>query len=154
MDVVVAYLPRILRGFLTTLEMFGASAAVYTDRVTTASAWKCPFSTPRHGSPATNTMNSTTSGVLRSGINSVQAGQAEAARSIGFTFGQVLRLIVLPQAVRTVIPPLASVFIALAKNSAIAEAFGVLDAAYQFAFIVNREAARCGRCPSASPRAT
>lgn len=77
---------------------------------------------------------------VRSGINSVQLGQAEAARSIGFTFTQSMRLVVLPQAVRTAIPPLASVFIALTKNTAIAEAFGVLDGAYQFAFLVNRSA--------------
>jgi glutamate transport system permease protein len=77
---------------------------------------------------------------VRSGVNAVQLGQTEAARSIGFTFGQSLWLIVLPQAVRTVIPPLASIFIALAKNTAIAEAFGVLEGTYQFAFLVNRHA--------------
>lgn len=77
---------------------------------------------------------------VRAGINSVQLGQAEAARSIGFTFGQSLSLVVLPQAIRTVIPPLASIFIALAKNTAIAEAFGVLEGTYQFAFLFNRHA--------------
>jgi glutamate transport system permease protein len=64
---------------------------------------------------------------IRSGINSVGVGQAEAARSIGLTFGQSLRLIVLPQAFRTVIPPLINVFIALTKNSSIAYAFGVVE---------------------------
>lgn len=62
---------------------------------------------------------------LRSGINSVSAGQAEAARAIGLTFGQNLTLIVLPQAFRTSIPPLVSVLIAMIKNSAIAGYFGV-----------------------------
>jgi len=68
--------------------------------------------------------------VLRSGINAVQPGQAEAARAIGMTFGLTLREVVLPQAFRTVIPPLGSVFIALTKNTAISEAFGVTDATY------------------------
>ncbi|GAB7030582.1 amino acid ABC transporter permease [Streptomyces sp. NPDC021749] len=60
---------------------------------------------------------------VRSGINTVPIGQAEAARSLGMTFGQTLRMIVLPQATRTVLPPLSSIFIALTKNSAIAGAF-------------------------------
>jgi glutamate transport system permease protein len=64
---------------------------------------------------------------VRSGINAVAVGQTEAARSIGLTFGQSLRLVVLPQALRTVIPPLISVVIALAKNSSIAAAFGVVE---------------------------
>ncbi len=62
---------------------------------------------------------------VRSGINSVSAGQAEAARAIGLTFPQSLRLVVLPQALRTVVPPLGSVIIAMIKNSAIVGAFGV-----------------------------
>ncbi|MFF8314746.1 amino acid ABC transporter permease [Streptomyces lydicus] len=60
---------------------------------------------------------------VRSGINTVPMGQAEAARSLGMTFSQTLRMIVLPQATRTVLPPLSSIFIALTKNSAIAGAF-------------------------------
>jgi glutamate transport system permease protein len=64
---------------------------------------------------------------VRSGINAVGVGQAEAARSIGLTFGQSLRLVVLPQAFRTVIPPLINVVIALIKNSSIAAAFGVVE---------------------------
>jgi len=60
---------------------------------------------------------------VRSGINTVPVGQAEAARSIGLTFLQTLRLVVLPQATRTVLAPLSSIFIALTKNSAIAGAF-------------------------------
>ena len=62
---------------------------------------------------------------VRSGINSVPAGQAEAARSIGLNFSQGLRFVVLPQALRTVVPPLGSVMIAMIKNSAIVGAFGV-----------------------------
>ncbi|MCX5086462.1 amino acid ABC transporter permease [Streptomyces sp. NPDC056121] len=64
---------------------------------------------------------------VRSGISTVPLGQAEAARSIGMTFFQTLRLIILPQATRTVLPPLSSIFIALTKNSAIAGAFSVTE---------------------------
>ena len=62
---------------------------------------------------------------VRSGVNSVGVGQAEAARSIGLTFTQTLRSVILPQAFRTVIPPLINIFIALTKNSSIAGAFFV-----------------------------
>ncbi|WP_322755847.1 MULTISPECIES: amino acid ABC transporter permease [unclassified Frankia] len=74
---------------------------------------------------------------LRSGIGAVDAGQAEAARAIGLTFGQSLRLIVLPQAVRAVIPPLGSVAIAMIKNSAILGAFGVGGELYSVANTLN-----------------
>jgi glutamate transport system permease protein len=62
---------------------------------------------------------------IRAGINAVPPGQAEAARSLGLTFTQNLRSVVLPQALRTVVPPLGSVLIAMFKNSAVAGAFGV-----------------------------
>ncbi|MGQ0630256.1 MAG: amino acid ABC transporter permease [Sporichthyaceae bacterium] len=62
---------------------------------------------------------------IRSGINAVPTGQAEAARSIGLGFRQSLRFVVLPQALRSVVPPLGSVIIAMIKNSAIVGAFGV-----------------------------
>ncbi|MEE1803362.1 MULTISPECIES: amino acid ABC transporter permease [unclassified Streptomyces] len=65
--------------------------------------------------------------VLRSGINTVHKGQGEAARSLGMSFGQTLGDVVLPQAFRTVIPPIGSTLIALAKNSAIAGAFSVTE---------------------------
>jgi glutamate transport system permease protein len=64
---------------------------------------------------------------IRSGINAVPTGQAEAARAIGLTFGMSLRYVVLPQAIRSVIPPLLNVFVALTKSSAIASAFGVAE---------------------------
>ncbi|MGB9375791.1 MAG: amino acid ABC transporter permease [Jiangellales bacterium] len=64
---------------------------------------------------------------VRSGINSVSAGQAEAARAIGLTFTQTLRLVVLPQAFRTVVPPLGNVWIAMVKNSSIGAAFAVTE---------------------------
>ncbi len=68
---------------------------------------------------------------VRSGINSVNVGQAEAARAVGMTFSQTMTSIVLPQAVRSVIPPLASILIALTKNTAIAEVFGITEATYR-----------------------
>jgi glutamate transport system permease protein len=78
--------------------------------------------------------------VVRSGILTVPAGQAEAARALGMTFGQNLRLVVLPQAFRAVIPPLASVLIALVKNTAVAEAFGVAEATGVMDRLVNEHA--------------
>lgn len=66
---------------------------------------------------------------VRAGVNTVPLGQAEAARSLGLTFGQNLRLILLPQAFRAVIIPLGSVLIALTKNTTIASAIGVAEAA-------------------------
>ncbi|MPZ61619.1 MAG: ABC transporter permease subunit [Propionibacteriales bacterium] len=68
---------------------------------------------------------------LRSGVNTVDPGQAEAARAVGMTFTQTLSVIVLPQAFRAVIPPLASVYIALTKNTSVAAAFGVVEATAQ-----------------------
>ena len=62
---------------------------------------------------------------IRSGVNSVPVGQAEAARAIGLTFGQTLGVVVLPQAFRATIPPLANALVAMIKNSAIVGAFGV-----------------------------
>ncbi|MFJ9350486.1 amino acid ABC transporter permease [Streptomyces sp. NPDC101237] len=64
---------------------------------------------------------------LRAGINTVPKGQGEAARSLGMTFGQTLGLVILPQAFRSVIQPVGSTLIALAKNSAIAGAFSVTE---------------------------
>ena len=61
--------------------------------------------------------------VVRSGINSVGVGQAEAARSLGLSFVQVLSHIVLPQAFRSVVPPLINVFVAHIKNTSVAAGF-------------------------------
>jgi glutamate transport system permease protein len=62
---------------------------------------------------------------VRSGINSVSRGQVEAARALGLTFPQVLRLVVMPQALRTVVGPLGGIFIALLKNSGVSVAIAV-----------------------------
>ncbi len=74
---------------------------------------------------------------LRSGINSIQLGQAEAARAIGLTFGQSLRLIVLPQAFRAVLQPVASALIAMIKNSAIAVGVGVTEMGFMMKKLTN-----------------
>lgn len=73
---------------------------------------------------------------IRSGINAVSPGQAEAARALGMTFRQNLRLIVLPQATRTVIPPLTNIQVALIRNTAIAEAFGVAEASFELSGLI------------------
>ncbi len=69
---------------------------------------------------------------VRSGVNAIPTGQAEAARAIGMTFGQTLRHVVLPQAFRTVVPPMGNILIALTKNTAIAAAFAVVEATAKF----------------------
>lgn len=78
---------------------------------------------------------------VRSGVNTVPLGQAEAARSLGLTFGQNLRLILLPQAFRAVIIPLGSVLIALTKNTTIASAIGVAEAALLMKEMIENTAA-------------
>ncbi len=65
--------------------------------------------------------------IVRAGILAVSRGQAEAARSLGLTNSQTLRLIVFPQALRVIIPPLTSQYLNLAKNSSLAIAIGYPD---------------------------
>ena len=77
---------------------------------------------------------------IRSGINSVSLGQAEAARAVGLTFTQTMTQVVLPQAFRAVVPPLASVLIALAKNTSVAAAFGILEATARMRALTNDNA--------------
>jgi len=74
---------------------------------------------------------------LRSGVNGVSIGQAEAARSIGLTFGQTLGFVVMPQAIRMVIPPLINVFIALTKNTSVAGGFFVFELFAQSRRVIN-----------------
>ncbi|GAA1810107.1 amino acid ABC transporter permease [Luedemannella flava] len=66
--------------------------------------------------------------VVRSGVNTVPNGQAEAARALGMGFGQVLGHVVLPQALRAMVAPMVSVFIAMLKNTTIAAGFSVFEA--------------------------
>jgi glutamate transport system permease protein len=81
---------------------------------------------------------------LRSGVNTVPTGQAEAARSIGLTFGQSLRTVILPQAFRGAIAPLGSTLIALIKNTTVAAAIGVAEAALLMNEIVENETGTLG----------
>ena len=75
---------------------------------------------------------------LRSGINTVPVGQGEAARALGMTFSQVLYLIVLPQAFRTVVPPLISMLNAMLKNTTVAAGFSVVEAGAIQAYLSER----------------
>ena len=78
---------------------------------------------------------------LRSGINTVPVGQAEAGRSLGMTFTQNITIVVLPQAFRAVIGPLGSVLIALTKNTTIASVIGVAEASLLMKTMIENEAA-------------
>src|SRR5919201_5145528 len=69
--------------------------------------------------------------VYRAGIESVHGSQRMAARSLGLSYAQALRYVVLPQAVRRVIPPLLNDFVGLQKDTAIIGAIGVTEAAAQ-----------------------
>ncbi|OZM74470.1 amino acid ABC transporter permease [Amycolatopsis antarctica] len=76
--------------------------------------------------------------VVRSGINTVPVGQAEAGRALGLTFGQILGNVVLPQATRSVVPPMVSTLIALLKNTTIAAGFSVVEAGAIQAYLSER----------------
>ncbi|MCV7059141.1 amino acid ABC transporter permease [Mycolicibacterium gilvum] len=78
---------------------------------------------------------------VRAGVNTIPLGQAEAARSLGLTFGQNLRIVLLPQAFRAVVIPLGSVLIALTKNTTIASAIGVAEAALLMKEMIENTAA-------------
>ena len=65
--------------------------------------------------------------IVRSGINSVNKGQIEASSALGLSRGKALRLVILPQAMRVIIPPLTSQFLNLTKNSSLATAIGYPD---------------------------
>jgi glutamate transport system permease protein len=78
---------------------------------------------------------------LRSGVNTVDRGQAEAARSIGLTFAQSMREVIMPQAFRGAIAPLGSVLIALTKNTTVASVIGVAEASALMKAIVENETA-------------
>jgi len=75
---------------------------------------------------------------MRSGMAAVGPGQTEAARSLGMNFRQVLSLVVLPQAARTVIPPLGNLMIAMVKNSAIGAAIAAPELLYHADIVESR----------------
>ena len=68
--------------------------------------------------------------VIRSGIQSVDEGQMEAARSIGFKYGESMRLVILPQAVRNILPALGNEFVTVIKESSIVSVIGISDLMY------------------------
>jgi len=74
---------------------------------------------------------------IRSGVNGIPLGQAEAARSIGMPFSLTMTQIILPQSFRLVVPPLASVFIALTKNTSLAAGFGIAEATFRLKGLLN-----------------
>ena len=74
---------------------------------------------------------------IRSGVNAVPLGQAEAARAIGLPFGGGMTQVVLPQAFRAAVPPLASVQIALLKNTTVCGVFGVAEAFFRMKGFTN-----------------
>ncbi|MCZ7541005.1 MAG: ABC transporter permease subunit [Anaerolineae bacterium] len=76
--------------------------------------------------------------IVRAGIQAVPYGQIEAARAQGFSGGQTLRLIVLPQALRLIIPPLGNQYLNLAKNSSLGVAIGFFDV-YNIASIISNQ---------------
>jgi polar amino acid transport system permease protein len=65
--------------------------------------------------------------IFRAGIQSIGRGQMEAARSLGMTYSQAMRHVILPQAIRTVLPPLGNDFIAMLKDSSLVSVLGVAD---------------------------
>ncbi|ARU89459.1 amino acid ABC transporter permease [Pseudomonas sp. M30-35] len=71
--------------------------------------------------------------IVRSGIQAVSHGQTEAARSLGLPAGKILRLVVIPQSLRVIIPPLTSQYLNLAKNSSLAAGIGYPDMVSLFA---------------------
>jgi general L-amino acid transport system permease protein len=76
--------------------------------------------------------------VVRAGIQSVSRGQVEAARAVGLNAFQTLRLVVFPQAMRVIIPPLTSQYLNLTKNSSLAIAVGYSDLFYVSNTITNQ----------------
>ncbi|MDP4990413.1 MAG: amino acid ABC transporter permease [Marivita lacus] len=68
-----------------------------------------------------------TAEIYRSGIQSIPKGQTEAARTVGLTYNQTMRYVVLPQAIRRILPPLANQFIYIVKMSAFASVIGMQE---------------------------
>jgi polar amino acid transport system permease protein len=67
--------------------------------------------------------------IVRAGIESVEAGQMDAAKSLGMTYGKAMRRIILPQAFRVVLPPTGNEFIAMLKNSSLCFAIALVELA-------------------------
>ncbi len=72
-----------------------------------------------------------TAEIVRAGIQSIDKGQMEAARSLGLTYKQAMRFVILPQAFRRIIPPLANEFIVLLKDTSLVSAIGATELMYR-----------------------
>lgn len=79
--------------------------------------------------------------IVRSGIQSVSAGQWEAARALGLPWGRTMRLVILPQALRVIVPLMTSTYLSLTKNSSLAVAIGFPD----LVSVVNTSANQTGQ---------
>ena len=82
---------------------------------------------------------------IRAGILGVSKGQIEAAKSLGLSRGRMMRLVILPQALRIVVPPLASQFLSLTKNSSLAVAIGYPDIV-RVSMVVTGDTGRAVEC--------
>ncbi|WP_408955706.1 amino acid ABC transporter permease [Natroniella sp. ANB-PHB2] len=76
--------------------------------------------------------------IVRSGINAIDTGQMEAARSLGMSYPQAMKYVILPQAIKQVIPPLGNEFIALLKDSSLVSVIAVRDLTRQGRLIISR----------------
>jgi len=76
--------------------------------------------------------------VVRAGVQSIHRGQMEAARSLGFSYLEAMRYIILPQAFAITVPPLGNLFIALLKNTSLASTIAVAELVYQGELIDSR----------------
>ncbi|WP_290513163.1 amino acid ABC transporter permease [Aeromicrobium sp.] len=79
---------------------------------------------------------------IRSGVNSIPIGQAEAARSTGLGFNQTMQHVILPQSFRAVVPPLASILIALTKNTSLCSIFGLTEGTATMKALLNNNPAQ------------
>ncbi|MCK8828109.1 amino acid ABC transporter permease [Natroniella acetigena] len=76
--------------------------------------------------------------IVRSGINAIDTGQMEAARSLGMSYPQAMKYVILPQAIKQVVPPLGNEFIALLKDSSLVSVIAVRDLTRQGRLIISR----------------
>ncbi|GAB6138177.1 ectoine/hydroxyectoine ABC transporter permease subunit EhuC [Halanaerobaculum tunisiense] len=76
--------------------------------------------------------------IVRSGINAINTGQMEAARSLGMSYFEAMRYVILPQAFKRIIPPLGNEFIALLKDSSLVSVIAVKDLTRQGRVIISR----------------
>ncbi|MEZ4725664.1 MAG: amino acid ABC transporter permease [Caldilineaceae bacterium] len=106
--------------FVWLLQMMGFMVAPFTPVTTMASHWRAMIALGL-GYAAFEAE------IFRAGIQSIERGQHEAARALGLSYFQTMRYIILPQAIRRVLPALGNDFIAMVKDSSLASVLGVQD---------------------------